>query len=194
MNYLGIEYSIKNVPVLDDKFIPFGVWMREYLKEATNPIAIAVEREDGLISVRESAIRGPKFAEANLRYVERLVKFTLWSTGGFRVYLRGCRRDRREAGGRLLPRGRARLRLRLLRGRLREAARGDRLHRGDLPRRQRVRQGHRRAHGGAAASASMRAVPTARSPRSSTESRCTPRRSCGSRRSPRIPSTISTRS
>ena len=90
MNYLGIEYSIKNVPVLDDKFIPFGVWMREYLKEATNPIAIAVEREDGLISVRESAIRGPKFAEANLRYVERLVKFTLWSTGGFRVYLRGC--------------------------------------------------------------------------------------------------------
>ncbi len=32
MNYLGIEYSIKNVPVLDDKFIPFGVWMREYLK------------------------------------------------------------------------------------------------------------------------------------------------------------------
>ena len=90
MNYLGIEYSIKNVPVLDDKFIPFGVWMREYLKEATNPIAIAVEREDGLISVRESAIRGPEFAEANLRYVERLVKFTLWSTGGFRVYLRGC--------------------------------------------------------------------------------------------------------
>ncbi len=76
MNYLGIEYSIKNVPVLDDKFIPFGVWMREYLKEATNPIAIAVEREDGLISVRESAIRGPEFAKANLRYVERLVKFT----------------------------------------------------------------------------------------------------------------------
>ncbi len=89
-NYLGISYDVKNMPVLDDAFIPFGVWMREYLKEATHPIAIAVEREDGLISVRESMIRGEEFAEANLRYVERLVKFTLWSTGGFRVYLLGC--------------------------------------------------------------------------------------------------------
>ena len=53
MNYLGIDYEIKNVPVLDDKFIPFGVWMREYLKGAEQPIAIAVEREDGLVSVQE---------------------------------------------------------------------------------------------------------------------------------------------
>ncbi len=90
MNYLGIDYDIKNVPVLDDKFIPFGVWMRAYLEGATHPIAVAVEREDGLISVRKSAIRGGEFAEADLRYVERLVKFTLWSTGGFRVYLCGC--------------------------------------------------------------------------------------------------------
>ena len=58
MNYLGIEYDIKNKPVLDQGFIPFGVWMKEYLKEAKTPIKIAVEREDGLISVRESAIRG----------------------------------------------------------------------------------------------------------------------------------------
>lgn len=90
MNYLGIEYSIKNIPVLDDKFIPFGVWAREYLKEAKQPIAIAVEREDGLISVRKSFIRGGEFAEADFRYVERLVKFTLWSIGGFKVYVCGC--------------------------------------------------------------------------------------------------------
>ena len=32
MNYLGIEYDIKNKPVLDQGFIPFGVWMKEYLK------------------------------------------------------------------------------------------------------------------------------------------------------------------
>lgn len=90
MNYLGIEYDIKNVPVLDHEFIPFGVWMKEYLKGADRPIAVAVEREDGLISVRKSAIRGPEFAEANLRYVERLIKFSLWSIGGFKVYVCGC--------------------------------------------------------------------------------------------------------
>ena len=193
MNYLGIEYSIKNVPFSTTKFILFGVWMREYLKEATNPIAIAVEREDGLISVRE---RHPRAQVRRGQPAPRRapVKFTLWSTGGFPRVPARLRRDRREAGGRLLPRGRARLRLRLLRGRLREAARGDRLHRGDLPRRQRVRQGHRRAHGGLPHRLRCGRFRPARSPRSSTESRCTPRRSCGSRRSPRIPSTISTRS
>lgn len=90
MKYLGIDCEIKNVPVLDDEFIPFGVWMREYLKEATHPIAVAVEREDGLVSVRESAIRGPEFFDANLKYVERLIKFELWSIGGFKVYITGC--------------------------------------------------------------------------------------------------------
>lgn len=89
-NYLGIDYEIKNKPVLDDAYIPFGVWMREYLKGATHPIKVAVEREDGLISVRESAIRGGEFAEADLRYVERLIKFSLWSIGGFKVYVCGC--------------------------------------------------------------------------------------------------------
>lgn len=90
MNYLGIDFDIKNKPVLDESFIPFGVWMTEYLKEATHPIAIAVEREDGKISVRESKIRGEEFAEANYRYVERLVKFELWSIGGFKVYIKGA--------------------------------------------------------------------------------------------------------
>lgn len=90
MKYLGIEYNVKNMPVLDENFIPFGVWANEYLKEATHPIKVAVERENGLISVRETSIRGEEFAEANLRYVERFVKFMLWSTGGFRVYICGC--------------------------------------------------------------------------------------------------------
>ncbi len=90
MQYLGIEFDIKNKPVLDPDFIPFGVWMKEYLKEAAHPIKIAVEREDGLISMRESFIRTGDFAEADLRYVERLVKFELWSIGGFRVYICGA--------------------------------------------------------------------------------------------------------
>ena len=90
MEYLGIEYDIKNTPVLDEGFIPFGVWMREYLKEANIPVSIAVERECGLISVRDTFIRGGEFSEADYRYIERFVKFELWSIGGFRVYICGC--------------------------------------------------------------------------------------------------------
>ena len=50
MKYLGIEFDLKNIPALDPEFIPFGVWMDAYLKDAKMPIAIAVEREKGQIS------------------------------------------------------------------------------------------------------------------------------------------------
>lgn len=90
MNYLGIDYEIANVPPLDGQFVPFGVWMKSFLDGADRPIKIAVEREDGKISVRESKIRDDNFSEANFRFVERLVKFELWSIGGFRVYIQGA--------------------------------------------------------------------------------------------------------
>ncbi len=64
--------------------------MKEYLKEAKIPVSIAVERENGLISVRDTFIRGGQFADADYRYIERFVKFELWSIGGFRVYICGC--------------------------------------------------------------------------------------------------------
>ena len=89
MNYLGITYSLKNQPLLDKNFIPFGVWAQAYLKDAAQPFRIAVERENGLISVFETRLRGPEFAEANYRYAERFVKMLLWSVGGWRVYLCG---------------------------------------------------------------------------------------------------------
>ena len=89
MQYLGIEYSVKNMPALDGAFIPFGVWAKAYLKEAARPFKIAVERENGLVSVFETKLRGAEFAEANARFVERLVKMLLWSVGGWRVYLCG---------------------------------------------------------------------------------------------------------
>ena len=89
MQYLGIEYSIKNLPALDADFIPFGVWAQAYLKDAAQPFRIAVERENGLISVFETRLRSAEFAEANARFVERLVKMLLWSVGGWKVYLCG---------------------------------------------------------------------------------------------------------
>ena len=91
MQYLGIEYQMKHPPKLDPRFIPFGVWRAAYLKDAKKPIAIAVERDKGQVSVHRTCIHGTaEMAEADYRYVERYVKFLLWSTGGFRVSICGC--------------------------------------------------------------------------------------------------------
>ncbi len=90
MKYLGIDYSVRNLPELDPEFIPFGVWIDAYEKEAEKPITIAIERDKGKISVHHTKIRGTAdSAEADYRYVERYVKFLLWSIGGFRIYLCG---------------------------------------------------------------------------------------------------------
>ena len=91
MHYLGIEYDVKHPPKLEPEFIPFGVWTKAYLKGAKKPLAIAVERDKGRISVHHTCIHGTEeMAQADYRYVERYVKFLLWSIGGFRVYICGC--------------------------------------------------------------------------------------------------------
>ena len=91
MQYLGISYEMKHAPKLDPTFVPFGVWAEAYLKGAGKPIAIAVEREKGKVSVHHTKIYGTAdMAAADYRYVERYVKFLLWSIGGFRVFVCGC--------------------------------------------------------------------------------------------------------
>ncbi len=91
MNYLGVNVEQKYRPRLDPEFIPFGLWMNEYEKGATVPIAIAVERNEGFISVRHAKIHGTQaMSAADYRFVERYMKFLLWSIGGFRVYICGC--------------------------------------------------------------------------------------------------------
>ncbi len=91
MQYLGIDYQMNHAPKLDPTFIPFGVWRAAYLKEAKKPLAIALERDKGRVSVHKTFIHGtPEMAEADYRYVERYVKFLLWSTGGFRVSICCC--------------------------------------------------------------------------------------------------------
>ena len=91
MQYLGIPYEMKHPPRLEPDFIPFGVWRAAYLKGASRPISIALERDQGQISVHHTYIHGTaEMAEADYRYVERYVKFLLWSTGGFRITICGC--------------------------------------------------------------------------------------------------------
>ena len=90
MNYLGISYDYRNKPALDESFLPFGVWARAYLNGADRPFRVALERENGKVSTFSSFLRGEEYADANLRYMERYVKFLLWSVGGWRVTICGC--------------------------------------------------------------------------------------------------------
>ena len=91
MQYLGVNYEMKHTPVLDPGYIPFGLWMRSYQRGAEKPLAIAVERDKGQISVHHTNIHGTaEMAAADYRFVERYVKFLLWSIGGFKVYICGC--------------------------------------------------------------------------------------------------------
>ncbi|MBQ4425506.1 MAG: ROK family protein [Lachnospiraceae bacterium] len=90
MNYLNIPFELRNRPSLDPGFIPFGAWADAFLKEAKREFRVAVERENGQISVFRSFLRDESFEQANTRYMERFVKFLLWSVGGWRVTICGC--------------------------------------------------------------------------------------------------------
>ena len=43
MEYLGIPFSVKNVPCLQPDFLPFAPWRTAYLSQARQPFRIAVE-------------------------------------------------------------------------------------------------------------------------------------------------------
>jgi hypothetical protein len=78
-------------PILDPEFMPAVLWNRDFRKEATEPLAIALERSDGSVSVYRTAILAPELGLGvrNSRYVERLLKFLLWQKGGWRVTIGG---------------------------------------------------------------------------------------------------------
>jgi len=72
-------------PKLDQGFIPAIIWTREFLATAQTSVAIAVERNDGLVYRYETKIGDA--AERNKFHIERLVKMLLWSVGGFKIYI-----------------------------------------------------------------------------------------------------------
>ena len=90
MNFLNVDIPVKNVPELDKGFVPLGLFFKHYEKGAAKPLCIAVERSGGQIGTWECKVHGtPDMAEADAYYVDRLVKFLLWSWGGFKVYICG---------------------------------------------------------------------------------------------------------
>jgi len=78
------------VPELDPAFEPAVLWNRAYratLRDGV-PLVLALEGEKGRISRYETVVRAV-VDEETLRYAERLVKFLLWSRGGWRLVVGG---------------------------------------------------------------------------------------------------------
>src|SRR2546426_11425266 len=99
------------VPPLDPEFRPAALGNRRYRQAVAAakikvPLAIALERNDGHVSVRKTEIMpaGAGHDAATRLYVERLVKFFLWQIGGGGNILGGPPRHR---GGGLLAHTRA---------------------------------------------------------------------------------------
>jgi predicted NBD/HSP70 family sugar kinase len=78
---------------LDPGFSPAILFNRSYIAFAgasgeSVPLVLALERENGLVS-RHKTVVMPRADADTLRYVERLVKFLLWSRGGWRLFFGG---------------------------------------------------------------------------------------------------------
>ncbi len=80
-------------PPLDPGFQPAIIANRNYVAAAKRsgravPLVIGLERECGLISRFETEVNSEISAET-IRYVERIVKFLLWSRGGWKLIVGG---------------------------------------------------------------------------------------------------------
>ena len=78
---------------LDLDFQPAVLYNRNYLQAARSsanavPLVLGLERENGLVSRFETLVL-PTSDDITLRYVERLVKFLLWSRGGWKLHFGG---------------------------------------------------------------------------------------------------------
>ena len=95
-NVSALLVAPRVVPILDPGFRPAVLAVRAYqaLVDATSgavPVRLALEQTDG--TVFHSGLRilpdGHPQARANFPFLERLIKFLLWSRGGWRIYIDG---------------------------------------------------------------------------------------------------------
>jgi predicted NBD/HSP70 family sugar kinase len=78
---------------LDPGFQPAALFNRNYVEAAKaggkfEPLVLGLERDRKLLSRWETVIKSPPDADT-LRYVEHVVKFLLWSCGGWKLYIGG---------------------------------------------------------------------------------------------------------
>ncbi len=86
----NIEVNVRKSPVLEPEYVPMGLYMDAFEKNATEPFAIAVYRENGNVSVYDTKVHGDeKYFDDDCRYAERVLKFMLWASGGYKVAICG---------------------------------------------------------------------------------------------------------
>jgi predicted NBD/HSP70 family sugar kinase len=88
--------SPKFAPILDPEYQPAALVAREYQQQLRAlgqaiPLALALEQSDGSTFHFRTEVfpEGSHGASWNFRYLERLVKFLLWSRGACRIYFKG---------------------------------------------------------------------------------------------------------
>jgi len=86
------------IPPLDEDFRPAVLANRAFLNEVVDsnfgvPLLLGLERSDGYLSHFSTKVfpEGHDRAQANLDYIERIVKFLLWQKGGWKIYVGGPR-------------------------------------------------------------------------------------------------------
>ncbi len=87
----------RTAPPFDPGFTPMILVHRSYQAEVEKkggiPVKIGLERENGLLSVYETSVLEEGLDDkASAFYVERLVKFLLWSRGGWKLHFQGPRK------------------------------------------------------------------------------------------------------
>ena len=78
-------------PPLEPDFRPAALASRAFAADASVPVRIAVEQADGSVFLFSRLILSSSHPAAgcNFLYLQRLIKFLLWSRGGFRVHFDG---------------------------------------------------------------------------------------------------------
>ncbi|MFT7304740.1 MAG: putative NBD/HSP70 family sugar kinase [Akkermansiaceae bacterium] len=86
--------SLKHPPELEPEFLPASIWTQAFHQkcsaEGGRDIRIAVLRPDGSGSIHEETILSGDHdtsSSLNFRFIERVIKFLLWSYGGTNVVL-----------------------------------------------------------------------------------------------------------
>jgi len=96
MKSLNLSFKPKVIAELDRNFRPASLENRTFLKEVVKagngvPLVIALERSNSAISIYKTMVfaEDTGMDEANMFFVERLVKTLLWARGGWKVIIGG---------------------------------------------------------------------------------------------------------
>ncbi|MCL2248530.1 MAG: ROK family protein [Oscillospiraceae bacterium] len=90
MKHFGIDIELKNKPELDPGFIPLFKFNEAFLKTAKAEFSVAIEKDNNQVSVISTFIHGDDIhRDADRYYIDRLLKFTLWQKGGYKIYVKG---------------------------------------------------------------------------------------------------------